>query len=193
MAEKAQREGAPGQEVGAEVGPDPDELLDVQRDILADVHPSKPTANTVPTADAMPSIPPVQGAQLANRRFTGVKRMERVGPLQFKPDEHPRLQASAAANGYRSLSGFAADVILAFIDGRFFINLPLAEERRQTHIFRTQVLRALNRIGHNVNQVARALNGGYEPPVDVRQTLDELHHLLTQIADALRQPVDQEV
>ncbi|MFG2845816.1 plasmid mobilization relaxosome protein MobC [Kitasatospora sp. NPDC048296] len=47
-------------------------------------------------------------------------------------------------------------------------------------------------IASNVNQIARALNGGYEPPMDIRHTLDELHDLLTQIAEALRQPANQE-
>ena len=44
-------------------------------------------------------------------------------------------------------------------------------------MFRAQVLRALNRIGNNVNQIARALNSDYTPP-DIRERLDELHHLL---------------
>lgn len=56
-------------------------------------------------------------------------------------------------------------------------------------MFRAQVLRALNRTGVNVNQIARALNSDYTPP-DIRQRLDELHRLLTLIADALRQPTD---
>ncbi|MGJ5698165.1 MobC family plasmid mobilization relaxosome protein [Streptomyces pratensis] len=86
-------------------------------------------------------------------------------------------------------SGFAADVVLAFVDGRFTANLPLSEDRRRTHMFRAQVLRALNRIGSNVNQIARALNSDFTPP-DIRQRLDELHRLLTLIAEALRQPTD---
>ncbi|WP_333482357.1 MobC family plasmid mobilization relaxosome protein [Streptomyces sp. RPT161] len=53
-------------------------------------------------------------------------------------------------------------------------------------------MRQLNGIANNINQIARALNGGYEPAADIRHTVDELHHLLTQIAEALRQPADQE-
>ncbi|MET8627901.1 MobC family plasmid mobilization relaxosome protein [Kitasatospora sp. NPDC004669] len=193
MAETAQREGAPGQQVGAEGGPDPDKLLAVQKQILAALHPnesdSEPDDDTSPAADGSGA----SGAELRNRRYTGTKREERVGPLRFKPDEEARLQAAAVANGYNGVSGFAADVVLAFIDGRFFISLPLAEERRQTHHFRTRVLRLLSGIANNVNQIARALNGGYGPPADLRQTLDELRHLLLQIAKALRQPADQEV
>nr|WP_237555218.1 plasmid mobilization relaxosome protein MobC [Streptomyces sp. SID4948] len=56
-------------------------------------------------------------------------------------------------------------------------------------MFRAQVLRALNRIGVNINQIARALNSASTPP-DIRERLDELHHLLTTIAEALRQPTD---
>lgn len=56
-------------------------------------------------------------------------------------------------------------------------------------MFRAQVLRQLNRIGVNVNQIARALNSDLTPP-DIRQRLDELHHLLTLIAEVLRRPTD---
>jgi hypothetical protein len=169
--------------VGADGGPDPDELRAVKRDILSAVRQHEPDAD-----DDRDEHDP----ELAIRRFTGDKRVERVGPLRFTPDERARLQTAAVANGYRGESGFAADVTLAFIDGQFFVDLPLAEERRKTHHFRAQLLRALNRIGHNVNQIARALNGGYEPSADIRHTFAELHHLLTEIAEALRQPADQE-
>ncbi|MDI5962938.1 MobC family plasmid mobilization relaxosome protein [Streptantibioticus silvisoli] len=182
MAETARREGAPGQGVRAEGGPDPEQLLAVQQQILTNLPPGEPVAATAPG-----------GAELKNRRFTGVKRAERVGPLRFEPDQEARLGAAAAANGYRGVSGFAADVVLAFTDGRFFIDLPLAEERRQTHHFRARVLRLLSGVSNNVNQIARALNSGYEPTADIRHTLVELRHLLEQIAEALRQSADQEV
>ncbi len=51
------------------------------------------------------------------------------------------------------------------------------------------MLRQLNRIGVNVNQIARALNSDLTPP-DIGQRLDELHRLLELIAKALRQPAD---
>ncbi|MGE7434179.1 MobC family plasmid mobilization relaxosome protein [Kitasatospora sp. NPDC001175] len=188
MAKTAQREGAQGQQARAEGGPDPDKLLAAQKQILDSPHPHEPADDTPSTDES-----DADSAELKNRRFTGTKREERVGPLRFEPDEHPRLRVAAAANGYRGLSGFAADVVLAFIDGRFFIDLPLAEERRLTHEFRAKVMRQLSGIANNINQIARALNGGYEPPVDIRHALNELRDLLVQIAEALRQPADQEV
>ncbi|GGW07151.1 MULTISPECIES: plasmid mobilization relaxosome protein MobC [Streptomyces] len=179
MAETVRRQGAPVREVGAEGGPDQDELRAVQQQILS----STPTA--VPTAGERD----VQSVQPAIRRFTGTKRTVRVGPLRFTDDEHAALQEAAAEHGYKGESGFAADIVLAFITGRFTANLPLSEDRRRTHMFRAQVLRALNRTGVNVNQIARALNSDNTPP-DIRQRLDELHHLLTLIAEALRRPTD---
>jgi hypothetical protein len=131
----------------------------------------------------------VPGVQAAIRRFTGEKRTVRVGPLRFTPDEHDRLREAAAEHGYKGESGFAADIVLAFITGRFTANLPLSEDRRRTHVFRAQVLRALSRIGNNVNQIARALNSDLTRP-DIRERLDELHRLLTTIAEALREPAD---
>ncbi|WP_329133620.1 MobC family plasmid mobilization relaxosome protein [Streptomyces sp. NBC_01476] len=174
MAERARREGAPSQEIGA--GSDPDTLRTAQRAVLD-------------SASAESAPPSVQGVQPAIRRFTGDKRTARVGPLRFTPEEHTSLREAAVEHGYKGESGFAADIVLAFVAGRFTANLPLSEDRRRIHVFRAQVLRALNRIGANINQIARALNSDYTPP-DIRERLDELHRLLTTIAEALRGPAD---
>ncbi|GGT54156.1 MobC family plasmid mobilization relaxosome protein [Streptomyces purpureus] len=179
MAETARRQGAPDREVGTEGGPDPDELHAVQQQIL------RPTPATEPTA----SERAVQSVQPAIRRFTGTKRTVRVGPLRFTGDEHAGLQEAAAEHGYKGESGFAADIVLAFITGQFTANLPLSEDRRRTHMFRAQVLRELNRIGVNVNQIARALNSDLTPS-DIRHRLDELLRLLELIAEALREPTE---
>nr|WP_272926548.1 MobC family plasmid mobilization relaxosome protein [Streptomyces sp. SID5476] len=178
VAETAQRQGAPDQGVGAEGGPDPDTLHSVQQAVLR------------PAAVAA-GEPAVQSVQPTIRRFTGTKRNDRVGPLRFTGDQRARLQQTAAEHGYKGDSGFAADIVLAFLTGRFTANLPLSEDRRRTHHFRAQVLRQLNRIGVNVNQIARALNSDHTPP-DIRQRLADLHHLLELIAEALRQPADLE-
>ncbi|SED42667.1 mobilisation protein (MobC) [Streptomyces sp. 2314.4] len=181
VAETAQRQGTPGQEGGAEGDPDPDTLHAVQRETLRPAH----------AAETAPGEPVVKSAQPTIRRFSGNKRTVRVGPLRFTYDEHAGLQEAATEHGYKGESGFAADVVLAFITGRFTANLPLSEDRRRTHMFRAQVLRQLNRIGVNVNQIARALNSDLTPP-DIRHRLDELHRLLELIAEALRQPAGPE-
>ncbi|MFD4242616.1 MobC family plasmid mobilization relaxosome protein [Streptomyces sp. NPDC058525] len=184
VAETAQRQGAPDREVGSEGGHDQDTLHAAQRDILHAERNAEPAASGEPT---------VKSAQPTIRRFTGNKRGDRVGPLRFTDDERPRLQEAAAEHGYKGESGFAADIVLAFINGRFTANLPLSEDRRRTHVFRAQVLRQCNRIGVNINQIARALNSDLTPP-DIRQRLDELHDLLTLIAETLREPANpQEV
>ncbi|MEU6089075.1 MobC family plasmid mobilization relaxosome protein [Streptomyces sp. NPDC047085] len=179
MAEEVRRQGAPGQEALAEDGPDLDTLHAVQREILRPVREDAATAGE----------PPVKRVQPTIRRFTGDKRDDRVGPLRFTDEERTRLKEAAADHGYKGDSGFAADVVMAFITGRFTANLPLSEDRRRTHHFRVQVLRQLNRIGVNVNQIARALNSDLAPP-DIRQRLTELHQLLELIAEALRQPAE---
>ncbi|WP_413753140.1 MobC family plasmid mobilization relaxosome protein [Streptomyces sp. R-74717] len=179
MAETAQRQGAPHQEVGAEGGRDLDELHAVQQQIL----------RPAPTTASAAGKQSVQSVQPTIRRFTGTKRVVRVGPLRFTGDEHADLQEAAAEHGYKGDSGFAADIVLAFLSGRFTANLPLSEDRRRTHMFRAQVLRELNRIGININQIARALNSDLTPP-DIRQRLGELHHVLELIAEALREPTD---
>lgn len=181
VAETAQRQGAPGREVGTEGGPDQDEFHAVQQQILRPTNATEPTAGERAPQSVQPTI----------RRFTGTKRTVRVGPLRFTGDEHAALQEAAAEHGYKGESGFTADIALAFITGRFTANLPLSEDRRRTHMFRAQVLRELNRIGVNVNQIARALNSDLTPP-DVRDRLDELHHLLDLIAKALCEPADAE-
>ena len=179
VAEEAQRQGAPGQVVGAEGGPDEDTLHTVQRETLRPVRVDAAAAGEPTAKSVQPTI----------RRFTGTKRVVRLGPLRFTGDEHTQLQEAAAEHGYKGDSGFAADIVLAFITGRFTAYLPLSEDRRLTHHFRAQVLRELNRIGVNVNQIARALNSDRTPP-DLRQCLAELHDLLELIAEALRQPAE---
>lgn len=179
VAETAQRQGAPDQDGEAEGSPNPNELHTAQREILRPVR----------AAEIAAGEPTVKSAQPTIRRFNGDKRTARVGPLRFTRDEHASLQEASAEHGYKGDSGFAADIVLAFITRRFTANLPLSEDRRRTHHFRAQVLRQLNRIGVNVNQIARALNSDRTPP-DVRERLDELHHLLTLIAEALREPAD---
>ncbi|MFI8357003.1 MobC family plasmid mobilization relaxosome protein [Streptomyces cyaneofuscatus] len=181
MAEPAQRQGAPDREVGAEGGSDQDELHAVQQQILRPAPATDPPAGERAPQSMQPTI----------RRFTGTKRAVRVGPLRFTGDEHAALQEAAAEHGYKGESGFTADIALAFITGRFTANLPLSEDRRRTHMFRAQVLRELNRIGVNVNQIARALNSDLTPP-DVRDRLDELHHLLDLLARALHEPAETE-
>ncbi|MGW1539327.1 plasmid mobilization relaxosome protein MobC [Streptomyces sp. NPDC002309] len=179
MAETAQRQGAQDQEAGTEGGPDSDGLHAVQQQIL---HPA-------PSDEQTAGERAVQSFQPAIRRFTGTKRTVRVGPLRFTGDEHADLHEAAAEHGYKGESGFAADIVLAFVSGRFTANLPLSEDRRRTHMFRAQVLRELNRIGGNVNQIARALNSDLTPP-DIRHRLNELLRLLELIAEALREPAD---
>lgn len=179
VAETARRQGAPDREVGTEGGPDPDELHTVQQQILHPAPPTEPTAGERAVQSVQPTI----------RRFTGTKRTVRVGPLRFTGDEHNALQEAAVEHGYKGESGFAADIVLAFVSGRFTANLPLSEDRRRTHMFRAQVLRELNRIGVNVNQIARALNSDLTPP-DIRHRLAELHRLLELIAEALREPTE---
>ncbi|MCM8555487.1 plasmid mobilization relaxosome protein MobC [Streptomyces sp. STCH 565 A] len=179
MAETAQRLGAPDQEAGTEGGPDSGELHAAQQQIL---HPA-------PAAEPTASERAVQSIQPTIRRFTGTKRTVRVGPLRFTGDEHADLQEAAVEHGYKGESGFAADIVLAFVSGRFTANLPLSEDRRRIHIFRAQVLRELNCIGVNVNQIARALNSDLTPP-GIRHRLDALLRLLELIAEALREPAD---
>ncbi|MFJ4972435.1 MobC family plasmid mobilization relaxosome protein [Streptomyces sp. NPDC088755] len=110
--------------------------------------------------------------------------------MRFTHDEHAALHEAAAEHGYKGDAGLAADIVLAFLDGRCTTNLPLSEDRRRTHMFRAQTLRALNRIGSNINQIARALNSDLTSP-DLRERLDELLHLLRVIAEALHEPADQ--
>ncbi|MFI1868570.1 MobC family plasmid mobilization relaxosome protein [Streptomyces jumonjinensis] len=179
MAETVRCHGAPDPGFEAEGGPEPDELHAVQQQIL------RPTTVTAPASDE----PTVTSVQPAIRRFTGTKRTDRVGPLRFTDAERLLLQEAAVEHGYKGESGFAADIVLAFISGRFTANLPLSEDRRRTHMFRAQVLRQLNRTGNNVNQIARALNSDRNPP-DIRQRLTELHDLLELIAEALHRPAD---
>ncbi|MBT3153108.1 MobC family plasmid mobilization relaxosome protein [Streptomyces sp. CHD11] len=176
-AETARHQGAPNREVEAEGGRDLDTLHTAQREILRPIRDATTAAGE----------PVVKSVQPTIRRFTGDKRDQRIGPLRFTVDELSALEVATAEHGYKGEGGFAADVVVAFISGRFTANLPLSEDRRRTQHFRAQVLRQLNRIGVNINQIARALNSDLTPP-DIRQHLVELQMLLELIAETLRDP-----
>ena len=180
MAETAQRQGAPG--AGGRCRGRP--------------RPGPPPRR--PTPDTSPCTRRRDGGRRASRQ----ERAAHDPPLHRRQARRTRRPAAlptatsapasrtlAAEHGYKGESGFAADIVLAFLTGRFTANLPLSEDRRRTHVFRAQVLRQLNRIGVNINQIARALNSDLTPP-DIRHRLDELHHLLDLIAAALRQPAE---
>ncbi|NYI05555.1 MobC family plasmid mobilization relaxosome protein [Allostreptomyces psammosilenae] len=218
MAGAAQRQGAPGQEVEAEGGLDQHELHAVQAALLAPVRqpatapgagiqtggndrgepPVPPeefvhqgvAANDVPAlpADSPTSVPLTA---LRIRRWNGEKRSERITG-RYTARERAELEEAAASHGYEgSVSGFIADIALAFTAGLFTVTLPLSNERRALQEFRAQVLRALNRIGNNVNQIARAHNMG-DHPTHTQAVLEDLRRLLEDIAEALCHPTERE-
>jgi hypothetical protein len=206
VAGPAQRQGAQGSEAGAQGDPNPNTLHTVQADILATGR--TPTAhsysaNTPRPAEVTteefvhhntavldrPALPAnsIQAVPLAAariRRYTGHKRDTRITG-RYSERDRCELEEAAESHGYQgSLSGFIADIAIAFSAGLFTVTLPLSDQTRAQAQFRAQVLRELARIGNNVNQIARHLNFGDTPP-DIRHGLGELHRLLAEIAEAL--------
>jgi len=70
----------------------------------------------------------VQSVQPTIRRLTGAKRGIRVGTLRVTGNQHTQLRETADEHGYKGESGFAADIVLAFLTGRFNAHLPLSED-----------------------------------------------------------------
>lgn len=206
VAGPAQRQGTQSSEARAPGGPTQDTLHTVQADILAaarstDAHshsaaaprPAEVTSeefvhhNTAALdrpalpADSMQAVP-LAAARI--RRYTGHKRDTRITG-RYSERDRAELEEAAESHGYQgSLSGFIADIAIAFSAGLFTVTLPLSDQTRAQAEFRAQVLRELGRIGNNVNQIARHLNVGDTPP-DIRHGLGELHRLLAEIAEAL--------
>nr|WP_223187730.1 MobC family plasmid mobilization relaxosome protein [Streptomyces sp. CBMA29] len=212
VAEEARREGAPGGEAGAASGPAPDALDAVQRAVLAAAHThdrartARTTAVPVGEEDAafihagVPAldVPPL--AVLAStqaipkgkiRRFNGKRRTLRVGPVGFTESEHADLLAAAERHGYEgTLSGYLADIALAFIRGAFTVDLPLHTDRQAVQEFRAQIRYEINRIGVNINQMMHVLHRDDRIEPDIRERLENLDLLLTRIARALLLPAE---
>jgi hypothetical protein len=216
VAEEARREGAPGGEAGAASGPGPDELDAAQRAVLAathrddrdDRHDAPSSGATAPpraagdafTHKGVPAldVPPLaarHGAQPVPkgkiRRFNGRRRTLRVGPVGFTESEHAELLSAAERHGYEStLSGYLADIALAFIRGAFTVDLPLHTEKQEVQEFRAKIRYEINRIGVNINQMVYVLHRDDRIEPDIRERLERLDRLLTHIARALLLPTE---
>ncbi|MER6303070.1 plasmid mobilization relaxosome protein MobC [Kitasatospora sp. NPDC001539] len=212
MAEEARREGAPGWEVQAEGGLDPDKIAALQLDILARVRADQPNAEP-PTAvddesiraarDAflhantaaldVPKLNAPEGAQPLpqgkNRKHTGTRRTERVGPVSYTEPEHAELLDAADRHGYgNTISGYVGDISLAFIRGEFTVDLPLHTDRLAQQEFRAEIRREINAVGNNINQMVHVLHRDDRIEPDIRERLEQLWLLLTAIAEALLIP-----
>jgi hypothetical protein len=206
VAEEAWREGAPGGEAGAASGSGPDELDAVQRAVLAaahrdDRHDAPPhAAGAAFTHAGVPAldVPPLaarHGAQPVPkgkiRRFNGKRRTLRVGPVGFTESEHAELLSAAERHGYgKTLSGYLADVALAFIRGAFSVDLPLHTEKQEVQEFRAKIRYEINRIGVNINQMVYVLHRDDRIEPDIRERLERLDRLLTHVARALLLPTE---
>jgi hypothetical protein len=213
VAEETRREGTPGGEAGAPSGPDPDELSAVQRAVLAAAH-APERAHTAPVSTAAPAseedaafvhagvpaldVPPLAAHASAQaipkgkiRRFNGKRRTLRVGPVGFTESEHADLLAAAERHGYEgTLSGYLADIALAFIRGAFTVDLPLHTDQQKVQEFRAKIRWEINRIGVNINQMVYVLHRDDRIEPDIRERLERLDRLLTHIARALLLPTE---
>ncbi|WP_333769668.1 plasmid mobilization relaxosome protein MobC [Streptomyces sp. IBSBF 2435] len=225
MAEKARREGAPDGEAGAASGPDTDQLITVQRTVLATAHVDE-RPHTMPTStpgsaskavgldgdaevretvavfvhDKVPAldVPPLPNHPQAQvmpkgkiRRFNGKRRKLRVGPVGFTESEHAELLSAAERHGYGdTISGYLADIALAFIRGAFTVDLPLHTGKQEVQEFRAKIRWEINRIGVNINQMVYVLHRDDRIEPDIRERLEHLDRLLTHIAHALLVPTD---
>ncbi|WP_329131290.1 plasmid mobilization relaxosome protein MobC [Streptomyces sp. NBC_01476] len=220
MAEEPRREGAPGGEGLADGQPEGDLLDAAQRAVLARVRvDAAPTSSDTPAEATTPAghggvremaaafvhdrvpaldVPPLAAppTELAVpqgriRRFNGSRRRLRVGPVGFTEPEHAELLAAAERHGYGdTLSGYLADVALAFIRGAFTVDLPLHTDRQELQEFRAKIRWEINRIGVNINQMVYVLHRDDRIEPDIRERLERLDRLLTHIARALVLPTD---
>ncbi|MFJ4410735.1 plasmid mobilization relaxosome protein MobC [Streptomyces sp. NPDC088910] len=213
VAEEARREGAPDGEAGAATGPGMDRLDAIQRTVLAAAHAGERVRSApintsddaceedaafihadVPALDVPPLAVPANAQVMPRgriRRFNGKRRRLRVGPVGFTESEHAELLSAADRHGYGStLSGYLADIALAFIRGAFTVDLPLHTDRQAVQGFRAQIRYEVNRIGVNINQMVHVLHRDDRIEPDIRERLEDLDLLLTRIACALLLPTE---
>lgn len=206
VAEAARHEGAPGRDVGAAGDSEPDELTAVQLAVLATARAGEALSNVPSSTDtgsavsgfAHANVPPLKAhpaeqamAKGKIRPFTGTRRRVRVGPVGFTEPEHAELLEAAERHGYQStLSGYVADIALAFIRGAFTVDLPLHTQKQEVQEFRAKIRYEINRVGVNINQMVYVLHRDNRIEPDIRERLERLDRLLTHIARALLLPTE---
>lgn len=96
-------------------------------------------------------------------------------------EEYQQLEKEALASGASSLAKYARQVL--FSDNH--TKQQKADFERQKHL---ELLAAMNRIGNNINQIAKALNQRQQMTPDMHNTLaglkEKLHQLLINKAHA---------
>jgi len=212
VAEEARREGALRQEVQAGDGLDPHQLNALQLDVLAHARVDRSAAETpsvvddasnravraeflhentaaldVPKLSDPRDVQPMPNSKI--RKFTGTRRRMRVGPVGFTGPELADLKGAADRHGYgNTISGYLADIALAFIRGEFTVDLPLHTDRLALQEFRAEIRQEINAIGNNINQMVHVLHRDDRLVPDSRERLERLEVLLTDIAEALLIP-----
>lgn len=172
----------------AGLAPEPAADGDVQQTVAAFVHAHVPALD-VPPLKVHPKAQVMPKGKI--RRFTGKRRRVRVGPVGFTETEHAELLAAAERHGYGdTVSGYLADITLAFIRGAFTVDLPLHSQRQEVQEFRAKVRYEINRIGVNINQMVYVLHRDDRIEPDIRERLERLDRILTHIARALLLPTE---
>lgn len=92
------------------------------------------------------------------------KRIE----IRTSPQEYEQLEGLAQAGGYHNLAQFIRESSLT---GKDIIS-PLARQKE-----RSEWLYAINRIGNNINQMARQLNQGKSPDDDMLLVLMQIQDM----------------
>ena len=96
------------------------------------------------------------------------KRIE----IRTSPQEYEQLEGLAQAGGYHNLAQFVRESSLTSKD----IISPLARQKE-----RSDWLYAINRIGNNINQIARQLNQGKAPDDDMLLVLMQIQDMASDI------------
>ncbi|MBD0737058.1 hypothetical protein BGM09_28360 [Streptomyces sp. CBMA29] len=161
---------------------------EVRETVAAFVHDKVPALDVPP----LPNHPQAQVMPKGKiRRFNGKRRKLRVGPVGFTESEHAELLSAAERHGYGdTISGYLADIALAFIRGAFTVDLPLHTDRQAVQEFRAKIRWEINRIGVNINQMVYVLHRDDRIEPDIRERLEHLDRLLTHIARALLLPTE---
>jgi hypothetical protein len=160
----------------------------VRETVAAFVHDKLPALD-VPLLPTHPQVQVMPQGKI--RRFNGKRRKLRVGPVAFTEPEHAELLSAAERHGYEgTVSGYLADIALAFIRGAFTVDLPLHTDRQEVQEFRAKIRYEINRIGVNINQMVYVLHRDNRIEPDIRERLERLDRLLTHIARALLLPTE---
>lgn len=105
------------------------------------------------------------------------KRIE----IRTSPQEYAQLEHRAQQMGYHNLAQYLRE---AGLSREYLVSPTTRQKQKADWLF------AINRIGNNLNQIARQVNAGHDPDDEILLMLAQIQEMVNQVLKQALKPVD---